>query len=160
MAIMLEARLNHRLRSHPARVDWAAVVGAGLFAGSAMLLVLLFLAAAVYDESPWKIVRMMAATVRGPAVLTPEGLPDATLGAIGLAVNYGLAILYAGALAGLITDFRRSAAPWIGIAFGVALYFANLHGFTRLFPWFAELRTFDTFLAHAFFGLILARVLR
>jgi hypothetical protein len=165
MAIMVEARLSHRLDSRGtrragARVDAIAAVGAGLFAGSLVLLLLLFLAAAIYDESAWKLVRMMAAVVRGPSALTPESLYDGTLAAIGLGVHYALSILYALALAGLIADFRRAAAPWIGLAFGVALYFANLHGFTRLFPWFAELRTFDTLLAHAFFGLVLARAYR
>ena len=160
---MVEVRLTQRFDSRRsrrparARVDWMAVLGGGLFAGSAMLMALLVLSVAVYDESPWKLVRMMAATVRGTAALEPESRFDATLAMIGVSVHYGLALLYAAALANLLADFRRAYAPWLGIAFGVALYFANLYGFTHLFPWFAELRTADTLLAHAFFGLLLAR---
>ena len=88
---MVEARLNQRFDTRRvrkrarARVDWIAVAGAGLFAGSAMLMLLLFLAAAIYDESPWKIIRMMAATVRGPGALSPENEFDASLSTIGLA---------------------------------------------------------------------------
>ena len=160
---MLEARLPQRIASRrtrgpaPARIEWNAVVAAGLLAGTAMLALLLVLSTAVYDESPWKLVRMMAATVRGPGALSPESQFDPALAAIGLSIHYGLALLYAAALAGLLADFRRDYVPYLGIAFGVALYFANVYGFTRLFPWFAELRTLDTLLAHAFFGLLLAR---
>lgn len=160
---MVEARLNSRIHSRRtrrparARMNWSGVLAATLFAGSAMLLVLLVLSTAVYDESPWKLLRMMAATVRGPAVLSPEGQFDLGLVGIGLSIHYGLALLYAAALAGVLADFRRAYAPWLGIGFGIALYFANLYGFTHLFPWFAELRTIDTLLAHAFFGLLLAR---
>lgn len=135
----------------------AAALQAGLFAGTAVLVVLQVLAVVAYDESPWKLVRMMAALARGPEALEPADEFDATLVATGLALHYALATLYALALACILTDTPRRHASVVGIAFGVALYFGNLHGFTALFPWFAEMRTVDTLVAFAFFGFLLAR---
>jgi hypothetical protein len=37
------------------------------------------------------------------------------------------------------------------------LYFTNFYGFTALFPWFAPLRTFDTLVVHALFGVAIAK---
>jgi hypothetical protein len=138
-------------------VSWSAAIGAGLFADSVLLVALVMLSVVIYDESPWKILRMMAAIVRGESALAPGGAFDLELVAIGVLMHFALSLLYAFALAGVLVDFRRWFAPWVGLLFGVALYFANFHGFTRMFGWFAELRTPDTLLAHALFGLLLAR---
>ena len=138
------------------RVDWAAALGAGFVAGTTLLLCLLVLAVALYDEAPWKLLRMMAATVTGEGALATDAF-DLPLVGLGLAMHFSLSLLYALALAGLVADVRRWLVPWIGLGFGVALYFTNLYGFTHLFGWFAELRTVDTLLVHALFGLLLAR---
>jgi hypothetical protein len=60
----------------------------------------------------------------------------------------------------LVKDMPEAAAPWVGIAFGVALYFGNLYGFSRIFPWLAELRTLDTLAAHVLFGIVAATLYR
>ena len=57
----------------------------------------------------------------------------------------------------LLGDCPRRYANVIGLAFGFALYSANFHGFTVLFPWFAEFRTVDTLFANLIFGFLLAR---
>ena len=77
--------------------------------------------------------------------------------ALGLTLFYAISTLYGLALACVLTDSPRRFASAIGIAFGLALYSANFHGFTHLFPWFSELRTIDTIIAHALYGLLLAR---
>jgi hypothetical protein len=59
-----------------------------------------------------------------------------------------------------VKDLPEAAAPWIGMTFGVGLYFGNLYGFTQLFPWFAELRTLDTLAAHVLFGIVAATAYR
>ena len=139
------------------RLGAGAAIGAGLFAGAAMLVMLLAFATIVYGETPWRLLRMIAATVRGPDALLLAHEFDAALVMMGLVMHFAFSTLYALALIGLTIECRRWMAPWLGLAFGVALYFANLHGFTMLFPWFAELRTVDTFVAHAFYGLLLAQ---
>ena len=54
-------------------------------------------------------------------------------------------------------ELKRNAGI-AGLAFGAALYVANFYGFTQIFPWLLELRTPDTLVAHAFYGLLLACV--
>jgi hypothetical protein len=156
MGTMTQAALAHRLTARSPRepVDAGAAVGASLAAGSVFLTLLVAFSVGLYDEPVWKIPQMIAATV-GSA---PARLFEPTLALLGVGLHFALALLYGLAFAGLTTDLRRTAS--LGIAFGVALYFVNLHGFTHLFPWFAELRTLDTLAAHVFFGLLLANLYR
>jgi hypothetical protein len=137
--------------------SWQAIVGTAFFAGSAMLLALGVLSITVYEEPAFKILAMIAATVHGPAMIERMADFDATLLATAFAVHFSLAFLYTMALACVLRDLPAWSGPWVGIAFGALLYYANLHGFTLAFGWFAELRTADTFVAHLLFGLLLAR---
>ena len=140
-----------------ARPSAAAALQASLFAGSAYLFVLLFLAVVAYDESPWKLLRMIAALAGGRGVLEPDDEFDFAVIATGLTLFYALSALYGLALACVLTDSPRRHATILGIAFGFALYSANFHAFTAIFPWFAEYRTIDTVIATTLFGLLLAR---
>jgi len=135
----------------------SAAIAAGLVAGAVALLLLEFLAISIYDESPWKIFRMMAAMVRGREALDPSDEFDAGLVAIGLALHFAFAMLYSLALACLIADVPRAYAGLAGALFGIALYYANFYGFATLFPWFTSHRTVDTLLVHAVFGALVAR---
>ena len=139
------------------RLHAGAALASGLFGGAVLLGMLVGFANVIYGEEPWKLLRMIAATVQGPQALAPANEFDARLALMGGAMHFLFSTLYALALAGVVAEFRRAYAPLLGLAFGVGLYFANLHGFTLIFPWFAELRTIDTFAAHAFFGLLLAQ---
>lgn len=139
------------------RTQPVAALQAGLAAGAAALFLLQFVGIVVYDESPWKLLRMVAAMARGPGALDPEDEYDGALVAIGLTLFFALSALYALALARLVTDVPRRFAPAVGLAFGAFLYYANFHVFTAIFPWFAPYRTIDTLLAHAVFGLAVAR---
>ena len=134
-----------------------AVPATAFFAGSLMLLALGSLSIAVYEEPAFKLLAMMAATVLGPDALQRAADVHAGVLAAGFAVHFGLALVYAAALATVLRDLPEWSAPWAGMAFGVLVYYANLHGFTLAFGWFAELRTVDTFVAHVAFGLLLAR---
>jgi hypothetical protein len=138
------------------RTQAEAIAEAGLVAGGAVLFAMTAVAITAYDEPVWKLPRMMAAIVAGPAVLEPADEFDAGIVVLGLAVHFALALAYTAALAGVLRDFRRETAPLVGLAFGALLYVANLHGFTALFEWFEPMRTADTFVAHALFGLVAA----
>jgi len=153
---MTHATLAHRLAAQqpPERVDVGAAVGASLAAGSVFLTLLVAFSVGLYDEPVWKIPQMIAATV-GSA---PARLFEPGVALLGVGLHFALALLYGLAFAGLTADLRRTAT--LGIVFGIALYFVNLHGFTYLFPWFTELRTLDTLAAHALFGLLLANLYR
>jgi hypothetical protein len=139
------------------RVQPLAALKAGLLASVAALFLLTFFGVVVYDESPWRLMRMIAAMVRGPAALEPDDEFDAALAAIAMLLFFALAALYSLALSALVSDSPRRYGALIGIAFGVALYHANFFGFTAIFPWFASLRTIDTLVVHAVFGLLIAK---
>ncbi|HUQ27285.1 MAG TPA: hypothetical protein VM051_01750 [Usitatibacter sp.] len=140
-----------------ARPSTTAAIHAALFAGTVVLLVLEFIGIVAYDESAWKLLRMVAAMARGPGALEPDDEFDFPVVAIGLTLFYAISALYGLAIACILTETPRRHAAVVGIAFGLALYAANFHGFTAIFPWFAANRTIDTLIAHALYGLLLAR---
>jgi len=140
-----------------ARPSAAAALQAALFAATVSLVVMLFIGVVAYDESPWKFLRMVAAMAKGAGALEPDDEFDLAIVALGLALYYALAMLYGLAAAPLLGDCPRHYANVMGLAFGLALYCVNFHGFTLLFPWFSEFRTVDTLFAHLAFGFLLAR---
>ena len=160
---MLEAQAVHRTivarTQRPAlRLPSAsAAMLAGITAGFVALALTEFIALTIYDESAWQIFRMMAAMVRGAAALEPADEYDAGIVAIGLALHFGLAVLYALALSCVVAELPHAYAGLAGVLFGIALYYANFYGFAALFPWFISHRTVDTLAAHAVFGFLVAR---
>jgi hypothetical protein len=145
----------HRLPRR--RINAFAVLCAGLLASAVTLTLMQVFAVAVYDEPFWGIFRMVAAMVRGPAVLEPDDEFDAGIVAIGATLYLALSLLYALALSCLVANTPRRYAIVVGLAFGLALYYANFYGFTLIFPWFVPHRTVDTLIVHAIFGVIVAR---
>ncbi len=160
---MLETNVRQRslaAQPRPAlrhRLSASAALKAGLIAAAIALALLQVFAVTVYDESPWRLARMMAALARGPGALEPADEFDAALVAIGTLLHFGLGLLYALALAGLVADSPRRYATPIGLAFGAALYCANFYGFAALFPWFTPNRTIDTLVVHMLFGVAVAQ---
>jgi len=139
------------------RPNAAAALQAALFAATVALVLLAFIGIVAYDESPLKFLRMVAAMLKGAAALEPDDEFDFAIVALGLALYYALAMLYGLAAAPLLGDCPRHYANVVGLALGLALYCVNFHGFTPLFPWFAQFRTVDTLFAHLVFGFLLAR---
>jgi hypothetical protein len=163
---MVDFQLPNSLptRSRPwlrlGNLNASAATVAGLVAGTVALLAMLMLSTSVYDESAWKLPRMVAAVLAGRGALEPDDEFSFALVSLGIVLHYGLALLYAFVLAAIVKDLPDAAAPWIGMAFGVALYFGNLYGFARLFPWFGTLRTLDTLATHVLFGILAASAYR
>ena len=139
------------------RLHAGAAIGSGLFCGAVLLGLLIGFANLIYGEEPWKLLRMIAATVQGPSALLSPDQFEPRVVLLGAVMHFLFSVLYALALTGILVESRKALAPWLGLAFGVGLYFVNLHGFTLLFPWFAELRTVDTLVAHAFYGLLITQ---
>jgi len=160
---MIEVDIHRRgLGAHPEAVprrrpSALAALEAGLLGAAIAFAVQQAFAVFIYDESFWNFFRMIAAMVRGPGALEPDDEFDAALFAIGLVLYVSLALLYSLALSALVADTPRRFAGIMGLAFGIALYYANFYGFTVLFPWFVSHRTVDTFLVHALFGVVVAK---
>lgn len=96
--------------------------------------------------------RLTAALLLGSAVLPPPATFDINVMLVATAIHFMLSILYAAVLLPW-ARVRLVASLSIGTAFGMALYFLNLHGFTAIFPWFAEARGGITLAVHVVFGM-------
>ena len=154
-------------QKRPARVRWRRSWGidpvmamlAGLAAGvisTPVQLFLWWLAGMPPLETLMRDASLTAALVLGSGVLPPLStspwivLPLATL------IHLALSMLYAVIPAYLLS--RLSSGPLLvtGALYGLALYLANLYGFTALFPWFAVTRDWITLVVHFVFGVTLA----
>jgi hypothetical protein len=144
---------------HPG-LDASAAIISALVAGSVVLIAWMACSMAIYDESPWKLPRMMAAMATGPGALSPDDELDLTLVATGLVLHFVLALSFGAVLALLLRPLPDGAVAAAGAIFGVALYALDLHGMAPFFPWFAPLRTLDTLAAHVLFGLVAATAYR
>lgn len=139
------------------RLDATAAMAAGSFAGALCLLLMLAFGAAIYGEAPIRLLRMIAATVRGPGTMALSEDFDLPLATLGLVMYFAYSAAFALAMTGVMIECPRRASRWVGLAAGAAFYGVNLYGCTLLFPWFAELRTLDTFVAHVAFGLLVSQ---
>jgi len=134
----------------------AAVVAGVVFAAMEMVLV-----AVVQGKPFWAPLHMIAAIGLGrEGVLPPPAALDTGVAAVAVGVHLVLSLLYAAVLGAVLVNLRRSSAWWIGLLFGIALYYVNFYGFTAQFPWFAEARGWIGFVSHAVFGLLLGTVYR
>lgn len=98
----------------------------------------------------------MGAIILGPDALPPPASFD--LGAVGAAmlVHLPLSVLYAFILGFALERLSLWTSFFAGAVFGVVIYFINFHGFTALFPWFAEVRGIGSIAGHLAYGVVLA----
>lgn len=137
------------------RAVWLAnAARSGMIAAAAMLAVLVLLSVTLYDESPWKLPRMIAATVLGPGVLQPEQAFDARVFLTMLGVMLDIGIACALALSRPAARLHGMSSAALGLGFGAAFYAVNVYGLALAYPWLAELRSVDTLMAHLLFGLL------
>lgn len=131
---------------------------AGLIAGLVFIAMEMALVATAGGGSPWGPPRMMGAIVLGPEVLPPPATFDAGIVAVAMIVHFALSALL-GVIFALVAGrfaLSRGALIALGVAFGLAVYAVNFHGFTALFPWFEMARNWITIASHAVFGAVLA----
>jgi hypothetical protein len=138
-------------------VDVGLAAETGLRAGAIFLAVLTGCSVFLYEEPLWKVLRMIAATAMGSAVLEPAEAFDGLVIGNGVALHMGACVVAATLLATLVSALSRIAAAWVGLAFGAALYAADTYFAAAFFPWLAELRAADTLAAHLLFGILAAQ---
>lgn len=155
--------MKHHDEPERRAIHWRAAAGAGIAAGIASTLVQLLVWSAVTDSLPealFRDSRLAAAIVLGRDVLPPPSSFDLVVMAVASLVHFSLSIAYAAILGFVVHRLAAVAGLLAGVVFGVALYAVNLYGFTALFPWFAQVRTWDTLLAHVVFGAVAAGAYR
>jgi hypothetical protein len=136
------------VRTNTRPIAWGPAIGASIVAGVVFAVIEMALAWAVKGLSPWAPLHMIGAIGLGPGALTPPDTFDLGIVSTAVVIHLALAILY-GIILALIV--QRLDATWAVIAggfYGLALYFINFYGFTRLFPWFAEARDWVSILSH------------
>jgi hypothetical protein len=145
----------------------ARAPGGGLFAllvatvaaGTLSTLVQVVLWIAFTDAWPailFRDARLAAALVLGPSVLPPPASFDPGVMAVATLVHFALSLVYTAFVARLVERRTPGTAAAIGAAFGLVLYAVNLHGFTLVFPWFAQARDWIAMAAHVAFGVAAA----
>lgn len=140
-------------------LNWSAAVGAGVVAGIAATGVQIILWWAFRDPLPWILfrdARLTAAIVMGRGVLPPPATFDWGVMLAATLVHFALSIAYGVILAGFISRLGMTVSLLAGTVYGLTLYGINMHGFTIVFPWFAQVRDWITIAAHAAFGVTLA----
>ena len=79
---------------------------------------------------------------------------------VALIVHFVLSVIFVLVLAVIIAPFSLDSsvgmASLAGAAFGVALYLVNFYGMSDIFPWFADARSWASFVSHIVFGLVAA----
>ena len=136
--------------------DWQAAAVSG-FAGGAVLMVLeLFWSNMITDTSPWATSHLIAAILMGRDALQSTGFSIGVV-ALALLTHYMLGIIYGVMLAAIIAPFHFDSSAGMvlltGAVFGLALYLLNFYGLVRFFSWFAEIRGWQTLMAHLIFGM-------
>lgn len=151
----LHMHSHHFTRRMP---DWRAAAIAG-FAAGVVFLFIEMVGLWLMGESPWGPPRMIAAIVMGPGVVS-QAAPGVGIMLAALMIHFALSIVFGLVLAVIMAPFSFDSsvgmASLAGAVFGVAVYWIDFHGMTRVFPWFAEARGGLTFLAHVVFGLVAA----
>jgi hypothetical protein len=133
-------------------VDWRAAIWAGLIAGLVFLLFNVFIGPLVIGGNGWVIVRLFASLLMGSGVLVPPATFDGAALLAGLAVNFGLSVIFSLLVALIIHRGGLISGILGGGLLGLALYGINFYTLTIFFPWFFPLRSWVFLLAHALFG--------
>ena len=153
---MFECSMNHR-------PGWSTAILAGVIAGTSATLVQVLLWLVSTDAFPailFRDARLTAALVLGSSALPPPATFDTGIMLVATLIHFALSVVYAALLARLTSGLENIPALLAGAAFGIALYFINLYGFTAVFPWFAQARDWITLIAHAVFGVTVTLVCR
>lgn len=140
-------------------LNWRAAVCAGVAAGVVATAVQIVLWWAFWDALPgilYRDARLAAAILMGRAVLPPPATFDWAVMLVATLVHFALSVAYSMILACFISRLGMTRSLLAGTLYGLVLYGINMHGFTVIFPWFAQARDWITIVTHVAFGVALA----
>lgn len=141
-------------------IDWGKAVVAGIVSMAAFAATLMAFAWAVRGVSPWRPIDIFGAIVLGQ-----PASESAVVHTVATMVAGALLLLALGVLSGVIVAFivhrmHPALALTAGAAFGVAMYYVDMHGFARIFEPLAMLRGWSTLIAYAIQGGLAAGLYR
>jgi hypothetical protein len=149
----------HSHRWERRRPDWTAAAVAGFVAGALLMVLDLLWSTIFVGVSPWDTSHRIAAIAFGPDALRSSDF-NFWIVAAALATHYLLGIVFGMVMAAVIAPFHFDSSGAMvlvtGAVFGLALYLLNFYGMVRFFPWFAEMRSVATLIAHLIFGMAAA----
>lgn len=133
---------------------WQKFIVAGVVAGVASTLsqVLVWLLSGTpVAELLLRDARLTAALVLGRAIID-ETDRWAVVMSCATIVHFILSIAFSYAIISLTARLTSARAVLAGGLIGLLLYAINLHGLTKVFPWFVAARSLNTAVAHIVFG--------
>ena len=136
--------------------SWRAALAASLCGGLVFAWLHLGLMWAMRGVSPWVSVRMIAAMVLGPAVLSPSETSGALVVLAAIFLHGMLSIAYGMLLALPLPAVDTTWSIVVGGFYGLALYYINFYGFSAFSPWFIEERDAVSMVSHFSFGAVVA----
>jgi len=140
------------VRGNSRRIDWGRAVVAGIVAMIVFAAIGMAYGALMRGVSPFRPLDVFGAVALGqfgPSADTGHTVATTVVGA--------LVLLALGALSGVIIAFlvqrlARTLALVVGVLFGVAMYYVDLHGFAWIFAPLAQLRGLSSLCAYAIQG--------
>lgn len=133
-------------------VDWRAVLRAGLLAGTAFLLLNLFVVPAIMGGSFWISTRLVASILLGQEVLAPPATFHGPSLVAAVVIQYVLALLATAAIAYVIHRGGLILGIVGGAILGLAFYFINYYSLTLFFPQFFAIKDVSVIGSHVIFG--------
>jgi hypothetical protein len=139
--------------------DWPAAAVAGFVAGAILMVLELLWSLMTPGASPWAMSHKIAAIVLGPGALQSSDFSVGVV-AIALLTHYLLGIVFGLVLAAIIAPFHFDSSAGmlilVGAVFGALIYLFDFYGMARMFRWFSDMRSWETFVAHLVFGIAAA----
>ena len=135
-------------------LDWRAAFVAGLIAGGAFLVLQMILVRLALGGNPLLVVRWNAAILLGESILPATSPLTGRVLSAGLAVHFGLSLLFTFVLTFVIHRWGLLVGLFGGALFGLALYLVNFISVAPYFPWFTALESWLMLVSHVAFGAI------
>ena len=129
-------------------INWSAAIWASVIAGLVFAVLEVVMVPLVQGHSPWAPLHMIGAIGLGSGAMASPDSFDIGIIATAVVIHMVLAVVYGVILAFIIARMDTGAAVGVGALYGLALYFINLYGFTRWFPWFADARDWISIFTH------------
>ena len=143
---------------------WRATIWAGVIAGILATVVQVLLWLVFTNDFPgvlFRDARLTAALVTGSrAAASQSATFDGGILLVATVAHFALSITYAALLVPVAVRLGGLSALLAGAVFGITLYFLNLYGFTVIFPWFVQARSWIAAVAHVVFGVTVIAVYR